>query len=178
MPWESGVHNAIEFLKVSWESDVTNAHGFLKVPWKTHTSPWYGFTKCLVKVVSLVPLSFSKCLVNVVSLVPLSFTKWLVKFIFSTTHLRHHLHHRGKNKNIFLLPSTECFAVGVIFFLCVLLRYRLYIHGYQHYRYNAYPHQKYLRSMDYHMIRYNGLKQLNGLVVVFKLGSDNPMFYI
>ena len=51
------------------------------------------------------------------------------------------IHHWGKKRRYYYyyLPSTECFAVGIILCLCVLLRYRCYhVHEYQHYRYNGY----------------------------------------
>ena len=40
-------------------------------------------------------------------------------------------HHWGKKRiYYYYLPSTKCFAVGIILFLWVLLRYRLYVHVY------------------------------------------------
>ena len=65
---------------------------------------------------------------------------------------------RQTNYILLLLILAEHSASVIIVVLCVLHRYRLYIHVYQYYIYNDYiHHQIFEYKMDYHMILYNAL---------------------
>ena len=62
--------------------------------------------------------------------------------------------------------NKHIIIIIIIFFLYALLRYRLYIHGYQHYRYNDYSHHIDIDSKGYQTVFDNVINKLHEFISV------------